>query len=175
VSERRRRDRAPIRLGVRRELAVVVGLSLAVLLVIGLGAAFASRKVAQQQALGDAERMTRRLADLVVAPLFPGYLAGDPHVVENLAMAMRNRMSDGYLIEVAVWSADGKVLFSDRTQDIGRRPQPTPVEVPAAAVGKVFSAFEDDPPEPDQTGPANAQVDPGPARYVEVYVPFHLD
>jgi len=48
VRDRHGRERV-VRLGVRRELAVVVGLGLAVLLVIGLGAAFASRKVAQDE------------------------------------------------------------------------------------------------------------------------------
>ena len=76
-----------VRLGVRRELAVVVGMGLVVLLGIGL-AAVASQKFAQEQALDDAERMTRRLADLVVAPLLPGYLAKDAEAVDDLEKAI---------------------------------------------------------------------------------------
>jgi signal transduction histidine kinase len=166
-----------VRLGARRELAIVVGIGVGVMLLIGLGAAFASRSVAQAQALEDSERMTRRLADLVVAPLLPAYLAGDPHGVQDLRQAMRNRMSDGYLTEVVVWSSDGRVIYSNKEEDVGQRPDPTPPDVAAAIQGRVTSAFEDDPPEADVTVPAGERHtgnETGPKRYVEVYTPFDL-
>jgi two-component system NarL family sensor kinase len=162
-----------VRVGARRELTVVVSLGLTVMLAIGLGAAFASQSVAQKQALDDSERMTRRLADLVVAPLLPGYLAGDPEAVDDLKQAVRNRMSDGYLTEVVVWSADGQVLYSNKQEDIGRRPQPTPPDVAAAIGGRVTSAFEDDPPEAD-VPTSSADQQQGDVRYVEVYTPLTL-
>jgi two-component system, NarL family, sensor kinase len=153
----------------------VVGLGVVVMLVIGIGATFATRSVAQQQALEDSERMTRRLADLVVGPRFMAYRAQDPDTTEDLVTEIRNRMSDGYLTEVVVWSADGEVLFSDKLEDIGRRPQPTPRDVTEAVQGQLSSAFEDDAPEADATMPAQDETYEGPARFVEVYVPFVVD
>ena len=164
-----------IRLGARRELTLLVGLGLAVMLAIGLGAAFASRRVAQSQALDDSERMTVRLAALVMTPSLPGYLQRDPAAVDELQRAIENRMSDGYLTEVTVWSAEGEVLFSNRTQDVGNVADPIPPEVDDAIAGRTTSAFEDDPPEADGTGAAPAQAaDPGPSRYVEVYTPLAI-
>jgi len=49
-----------LRVGTRRELALLVGFGFLVMVVIGLGAAFASRSVAQSQALEDSERITKR-------------------------------------------------------------------------------------------------------------------
>jgi two-component system NarL family sensor kinase len=169
---RRRRRVHVVRVGARRELALVVGFSLAVMVLIGLGAAFASRSVAQAQALADSERMTQRLADLVVGPLLPQYLAKDPKGVEDLDTTVRNRMSDGYLTEVVVWSGDGEVLYSDKTEYVGLRPQPTPPDVPAAIAGTVSSGFQIDP--ADNAAAPSAEQQGGPPRYVEVYAPMHV-
>ncbi|GAA1828781.1 hypothetical protein GCM10009714_07910 [Microlunatus capsulatus] len=164
-----------IRLGARRELTLLVGLGLAVMLAIGLGAAFASRRVAQGQALDDSERMTVRLATLVITPALPGYLDGDPVQVDELRRAIANRMSDGYLTEVTVWSAAGEVLFSNRAEDVGHVADPVPPEVADAVAGRTTSAFEDDPPEADAAGAAPAgQAGTGPSRYVEVYAPLRV-
>jgi signal transduction histidine kinase len=84
-------------------------------------------------------------------------------------------MSDGYLTEVVVWSRDGEVLYSDKGEDVGRRPQPTPKEVTAALAGQVSSDFQQTPPEADPTGgPSDAQK-AGSPRYVEVYTPLQVE
>ncbi len=171
----RRRPRVRVvRVGARRELALLVGFGLAVMVVIGVGATFASRSVAQAQALEDSERMTQRLADLVVGPLLPPYLAEDPSGWEDLDRAVSNRMSDGYLTEVVVWSTDGEVIYSNKAEDVGRRPQPTPPAVAAAIGGTTTSGFEDSPPEADTTAPASGGQPAGPLRYVEVYTPMDV-
>ncbi|SEQ82685.1 sensor histidine kinase [Microlunatus flavus] len=171
---RRRAGSRTVRSGARRELVVVIGFGLVAMLAIGLGAAFASRSVAQSQALDDSERMTQRLADLVVGPLLAGYLEGDAEGVRTLEQAVRNRMADGYLTEVVVWSRDGLVLYSDKPGEVGTRAPLSP-DVLAAIDGRIVSAFEDDAPEADAA--SGGAVDPraDDARYVEVYVPLRLD
>jgi two-component system NarL family sensor kinase len=166
-----------IRLGARRELTLLVGLGLVVMLVVGLGAAFVSRQVARTQALGDSERMTERLANLLIKPQLPGFLDGDPKAAQDFRTAIDNRMSDGYLTEVTVWSADGMVLFSNRAEDIGKRADPVPDRVREAIAGRTTSAFEDDPPEanaPVAPGSSPAPAGNGDARYVEVYTPLDI-
>lgn len=171
---RRRSKPRVVRSGARRELAVVIGFGLVAMLVIGLGAAFASRSVAQSQALDDSERMTQRLADLVVGPLLDDYLERSPAGVEALDQTVRNRMADGYLTEVVVWSADGVVLYSDKPGEVGTRAPTISADVLAAIDGHVVSAFEDDAPEADAATGAYTDPADGDARYVEVYVPLRL-
>jgi two-component system NarL family sensor kinase len=164
-----------IRVGARRELGLLVGLGILVLVLVGLGAAFASRSVAKAQALDDSERITERMAALVIRPLLPGYLAVDSGLDGELHTAVRNRMSDGNLTEVTVWSADGRVLFSNKLEDIDTVPVPGPRDLPAALAGNTTSAFEDDPPEADGNGAGTTPPsDPGANRYVEVYTPLDV-
>jgi len=172
----RRRVRV-LRLGARRELTLLVGVGFVAMVVIGLGAAFASQSVAQDQALEDSERITQRMANLVIGPGMRSYLAKEPGAAEKLRLAVENRMSDGNLTEVTVWSADGVVLFSTTSEDIGRRVTPPPDGVPEAIAGHTTSDFEDGEPEADSAaGPADsAEPDSGPNRFVEVYTPLTVD
>jgi two-component system NarL family sensor kinase len=165
-----------LRLGARRELALLVSFGFLVMAVIGLGAAFATRRVAQDQALDDSERITKRMAALVMVPLLPGYLDKKPGAAKELERTIKNRMSDGNLTEVTVWTADGLVLFSDKPEEIGERVPAIPDGVPQAIAGETTSDFEDGEPEANTTAsPADGSgTDPGPERFVEVYTPLRL-
>ncbi|WP_139209820.1 sensor histidine kinase [Microlunatus flavus] len=154
-------------------MTVVIGLGAAVLVLIALSAAVASHSVAREQALDEAERTTRRMADLVVAPLLAGYVAHDRDDADDLVEAVRVRKADGYLDDVVVWSDDGTVVFSDRPEEVGRRPQPTPRNVAAALAGRTTSMLEDDAPEPRRVGGTEDDQD-GPPRYVDVVVPLRV-
>jgi signal transduction histidine kinase len=165
-----------LRLGARRELALLVGFGFLVMLVIGLGAAFATRSVAQDQALEDSERITLRMATLVMEPMLPAYFSKDPTGVPELERTIDNRMSDGNLTEVTVWTGDGVVLFSDKPEEIGRHVVPAPDGVPQAIRGEVTSDFEDGAPEAEGVAspPDGKAALEGPSRFVEVYVPLHV-
>jgi two-component system NarL family sensor kinase len=167
-----RRATRAVRVGARRELTLAVTFGLAVMLVVGLLAVFASESLAEAQALEDSEQMTRRLAAQVVAPLLPGYLSQAPDRQAELDRAVADRMSDGYLIDVVVWAADGEILYSDRAEDVGRHPGVPPPPVAAAIAGRITSDFEATPPITDGTAASSAAGGNGPARYVEVYSPL---
>jgi len=107
------------RVGVRRELTLIYGVAAVALIVVSIGALLASRSVARAQALRDAERMTVRLADLVVGPNLEGALNGDAEQRAELDRDIANRMADGYLTEITVWDKDGLVLYSDEADEIG--------------------------------------------------------
>jgi two-component system, NarL family, sensor kinase len=169
---RNRRIRG-LRVGTRRELAALVGVGFLVMLVIALGAVFASQSVAKAQALQESERIAQRLADNVVAPRWPGYPASPARLAE-LRDAVKIRMADGNLTEVTVWSADGLVLFSDREEDIGKRPAKTPEQLPEAVRGRTLSDFEDAPEADTPTAGAPSEPPTEPERFVEVYTPLHV-
>jgi two-component system NarL family sensor kinase len=166
-----------LRVGARRELALLVGFGFLVMVVIGLGAAFATRSVAQDQALEDSERITQRMAELSIKPLIEGYIEKDPNAVAELRRTVDSRMADGNLTEVTIWTGDGVVLFSNKAEDIGERVWPPPDGVPEGIAGDVTSDFETGDPEADTAAsPADgAAAEEGPNRFVEVYVPLRVD
>jgi two-component system NarL family sensor kinase len=164
-----------LRVGTRRELALLVGVGFAVMLMIGVGAVVATRSVAQQQALEDSERITGRLANLVTKPLWTGYPPREPAKYTELQRDLRARMADGNLTEVTVWSADGTVLLSDKNEDIGKK-LPPPEQLARALAGETTSDFEDGQPEADANNPTTPDKadQTGGHRFVEVYTPLDV-
>jgi two-component system, NarL family, sensor kinase len=147
------------------------------MLVVGLGAVFAGRSVARAQALEDSERTTQRLAQNVVAPLWPGYPPRSRAALSPVKKAVAVRMADGSLREVTVWSGAGQVLFSNKAEDIGRWPDERPEQLSQALRGDTTSDFEDNGPEADPplTGaPGRAPTARVRTRLVEVYTPLRL-
>ena len=156
------------RVGVRRELFMFYGAAALALIVVSFGAVVASRSVARAQALTDAERMTTRLADLVVGPLLVDALNGDAAHYAELTHAVENRMGDGYLSQVTVWDVTGEVLFADDPKEIGKQVDPPDEVIDAISHGVVSSDFES---KPEATDLTPAELQPG---FVEVYVPFEV-
>ncbi len=152
---------------VRRQLAFFYGVALLVVLVIGFGAVLASRSVAQGQALRDAERMTSRMANLVVGPDLIAALSGIPGRRAELDRGIHNRMIDGYLRKVTVWDIDGTVLYADKADMIGRKVAPVPSEVIDAVRNE--ATHSDFTSQPEAT---DIVFDGSDAGFVEVYVPF---
>jgi len=156
------------RAGVRRELLLFYGAAALALIVVSIGAVVASKSVARSQALQDAQRMTVRLGNLVVAPLLDDALGGDAARLDELNRALRHRMEDGYLSLVTVWDADGRVVYSTEPDEIGRTLD-APAEVTAAISDSVVSSdFEE---EPEASDRQFVGANPG---FVEVYAPLKL-
>jgi two-component system NarL family sensor kinase len=157
------------RVGVRRELVLACGAAALALLVVALAAVLAGWQVARGQALKEAERSTRRLADVVVRPLLQEALRGNTQRADELERTITNRISDGDLTEVTVWARDGRIVYSDNPHQVGQHKDP-PLEVIRAIDDRgVSSGFERTPEVEAGTRPAAA------AQFVEVYVPFQLD
>jgi signal transduction histidine kinase len=176
---RSRRQRARVvRFGIRRELAHFVVGGLLTTVVVGLVAVWVCQSIAHQQALADSARITDRLSRMVIGPLLPDYLDKKPAGTGELNRVVADRMSDGTLTEVTVWSADGTVVYSDKAEDIGKTLPPSK-QLLAAVAGRTSACWEDDPPEADATSVAQALAsttdDTGPRRFVEVYTPLRLE
>ncbi len=161
-----RANHAAHRTGVRRELVIFYGAAALALAVVAFGAVVASRSVARAQALTDAERMTTRMANLVVAPLLESALSGDQDAYDDLTRAIEIRMRDGYLRQVTVWDHDGRIIFADDPAEVGQTVQ-TPPEVVAAIDRRETTA--DFTAEPEATSLTSQEMETG---FVEVYVPF---
>ncbi len=166
MTERPNRHRA--RVGVRRELVLAYGVAALILIVVALAAVLASWQVARGQALKEAERSTRRLADVVVAPLLGESVNGNRQRFGELDRTVQTRIDDGDLTEITVWARDGTIVYSDDPDQIGQRQNP-PSEVTLAIDGqKTSSGFENEPEVDTGSG-----LVPG-EQFVEVYVPLNL-
>src|SRR5215210_5107265 len=97
----------------RRELAAFLVSALLVLAVVSAGTMWLSEKIAHDNALAGAESAAERLAEHLVAPDLRAALAGVPGRLASLDRAVTNRMSDGSVTRVVVWSADGRALYAN--------------------------------------------------------------
>jgi two-component system, NarL family, sensor kinase len=150
---------------VRRRLWAFVGVAVLVLVAIGFGTVIVARQVASHTALMDAERTTNRLAKLVVLPLLPGMLAGDPMQTDDLNRAVHERLADGSVTEIDIWDGNGTVVYCDEQDNIGKRFATTP-QLLATVNDGVTSA---DIAMADETSDL-----PHNQWFVEVYVPLRL-
>lgn len=156
--------------GVQRQLVVFYSVAVATLLVLGAGAFVATRNVAREQALDDAERQAVRLAGNVIAPLLGPGLAGDDAKLAQLREAVAERIKDKYITEVTIWDIDGTVVFSHDPSSEGMQVEPPDEAVAAIQEGATFAAFEDEP----EIETAAVDVDVDNEGFVEVYVPLTL-
>ena len=163
-----RHPAAPHRAGIRRELFLFYGAAALALIVVAIGAVIASRSVAQSQALTESEGMTTRMADLVVGPLLLAAMNGGEAEHAALVNAVEHRMKDGYLREVVVWDASGRVVFADDPAEIGDQVTPPQEVTDAITKGTISSEFES---EPEASGLSPEEMEDG---FVEVYVPLDM-
>ncbi len=107
---------APRRLLTQLVVGVVV-----VLLVIGVGAALAARRLAEREAVADAVTRTGILTDAVVSPhLGEGVLAGRPAAVRRFDRVMHAQVLTGDVVRVKLWTPQGRVVYADEPQLVGR-------------------------------------------------------
>lgn len=153
-----------------REIALILGLGALVLVVLGLVVGVASRSAAQQQALGESERVTRALADMVVAPLLPAQLDGRPGSTEALDRALGHGLAQGALLDLTVWQEDGLVVYST-TPSSHRQRFALPPEVARALGGTPSSAVDanDGPPAPAGSRPSPVPTGRG---FIRAHVPL---
>jgi signal transduction histidine kinase len=103
-------------------MARFVVVSIAALVALGTVTVLVDRRLAETTTLSEVERRTSQFSHNVVAPLidseFRSGAAGEKRqTVEEL---LRNRMSDGSIVHIKIWSQDGQVIWSDESQLIGQ-------------------------------------------------------
>ena len=105
----------------RRVLALFALGSLAAIAVAGVGGFLALRAVAIDEAKRDTRTKVEEAAKLVESVLADGILEGDPASVAAVDDVVLTRVLSGSVVRVKLWSADGRVLYSDYPAQIGGR------------------------------------------------------
>jgi signal transduction histidine kinase len=105
----------------RRALVHFALAGVVTVLLIAVAGAFISRTVAEGQALDGARRLNGVLARTVVEPrLDDGVLTSDPAALAAMRDAAR-LLTDGPVLRMKLWAADGRIVFSDDERLIGRQ------------------------------------------------------
>ena len=95
---------------------------LAVLVVLAVVGWLLLSRVTHDEAVRDARRLTEVAARTAVEPsLRDGLERGDPRAVALLDRVVRRRVLDKDVVRVKVWTADGRIVYSDRPELIGSR------------------------------------------------------
>jgi two-component system NarL family sensor kinase len=88
---------------------------------VGTGAVYVANRIAREDALAEAERSARSIAETVFGPSLSAAMAGNVEAITRLRGVVRARSEDGSLVRVKVWDRDGTVVYSDESSLIGRR------------------------------------------------------
>ena len=110
---------APLRI---RRLAVQLGvIALALAVLVALGGALLSRRIAESQSVHEVARTADLLADSVVQPELTDAMATDPLAAAALDSVVSQHVLSSDLIRVKLWTADGLILYSDESRLVGQQ------------------------------------------------------
>ena len=124
------RDREPRRLGrseppasVARAVALFAAAGAVVLLLLAGAGALVLRSVAQDEAIREAERVTRLAAEGIVAPqVTAGVIDGDRGALARLDRIVSDRLLRLTPVSrVKLWTADGRIVYADEPRLLGSR------------------------------------------------------
>jgi len=106
----------------RRSMTRFASLSMVALLFLGVGIVLVSRDIAEEEARRDALNRARGLANGAAAPLVNGRVRDRvPGAAATLDLVMRNRIAEGSIRHIKLWTRDGTVFWSDQPGLIGSR------------------------------------------------------
>lgn len=151
---------------VARPVLQFVGIGLAALLIVGVATAAASRRVGQREAITDARTTALARAQGDVEPVVTDSLsAGDPAAIAAVDDIVRSRVLDDSLVRVKIWTADGRILYSDEEDLIGAT-YPTDADDRAALRNGIIEAEVSDLSKPEN------RFERAFGKLLEVYLPI---
>lgn len=107
---------------VRREVVRFAIPGVIALVVVVAATLWVARSIATEEARRDAESAAELLARTVVEPnLDPAVVGGDPEALARFDELVRSRVLIDPTVTARVWSADGRIVYSDKPQLIGDR------------------------------------------------------
>lgn len=134
---------------------------------IGLIAVAVSRHIGTREAIRDAKQVTRLAGVGIVEPnVDEAVVRGDPRALRRLDAVVRSRVLRDDVVRVKLWSADGRVVYSDEPRLIGRR-FPVKPDERAALRGRGVEAEVSDLSRPEN------QFERPQGKLLEVYMPIH--
>lgn len=123
----------------RFALAGIVALAL-----IGLASFLLTRKIGTDQAIDDANELTRVIGDGIVEPdLDAGILRGDPKALARFDELIRTRVLGDPIVRVKLWTAEGRIVYSDEPRLIGQEYDLGADELDTLQTGAVDSNVSD--------------------------------
>jgi two-component system, NarL family, sensor kinase len=135
------------------------------LLVVTTVGLFALHRVARDQALREATRLTRLIAASVIAPeVDRSLLAGDPASVSRLDALLHDGVIGDIIVRVKLWTPGGRIVYSDEHRLIGQDLPASAAVVEVARTGRPQAAVS------DLDGEENS-FERGRGDLLEVYVP----
>jgi two-component system NarL family sensor kinase len=106
----------------KNPVAQFLAAGLMVLVVVVIGTVQLSRHAADDEAINDARATTELLATSVAEPAIPRGLAeGRPGAVDRFDRTVLRRLLVGDVQRIKIWTADGRIVYSDETRLIGDR------------------------------------------------------
>jgi signal transduction histidine kinase len=140
-------------------------LGLAAVAIVAVIAGVAIRHITDAEALRDAKQLTRAAVLSAVEPdLSDPVVIGDPAALATLDRTVRARVLRSPVVRVKLWTLDGKIVYSDARQLIGRRFALDDAERRAAQRGVVEADIS------DANAPENV-FERGLGKLLEVYLP----
>jgi two-component system NarL family sensor kinase len=95
--------------------------SAAAIAVVVVGGYFALRSVATDEAKRETRTRVQEAGGLVEASIGQGLLTGKPAAIAAVDDVVVARVLSSSIVRVKIWSADGRVLYSDEAAEIGGR------------------------------------------------------
>ncbi len=112
----------PVRLFFSSPVAQFLAAGMVALIVLLVTSGWLSKRAATEQAIDDARRTTELMARSVVEPTMSrGLMAGNSAAVDRFDWQMLRRVIVGDVLRLKIWTADGRVVYSDQTRLIGQQ------------------------------------------------------
>lgn len=116
-----RRSEQPPPPPVRRALLIMTGTAVLAFFIVGAGTVLIAHRIARANALAEAVRSARSIADTVFVPALPAAIRGDATAIATLRRVVAARQKNGSIVRVKVWRRDGTIAFSDDPEIVGQR------------------------------------------------------
>lgn len=152
---------------VQRAVAWFLGWSLLALVGLAIGTVVIASDLAKDAAVREARLRGMSFGHNVAAPLVDARVrSGRPADAALLGEVMRNRLRDGSIVHIKLWSQDGRMIWADQDTLVGQRFRLAPVVRQLFGTDDVVTEFS------DPTSGEDA-LDRGDGRLLEVYVGAH--
>jgi len=107
---------------IRNPVVQFLAIGCLTLLGIIIGTGILSDRAANTEALTGARTTTELLARSVAEPAIPrGLVDGDPGALDRFDRAITSRLVVGDVRRIKIWSGDGTIVYSDKTELIGEQ------------------------------------------------------
>ena len=105
----------------RMVLIQVIAGTLAVVIGVAVAGAFASRRVAEREAVTDAAHTTDLIARQVLQPaVTDGLISGSPAALKAIDGVVRQQVLSSSIVRVKLWTVTGRIVYSDESRLIGK-------------------------------------------------------